>query len=63
MPNEIMHKTRMYKSHTSRELKTLTLKKLIKCINPDAREFKFYRITPLGKKALGYLNRINNCSK
>ena len=58
-----MQKTGMYKSHTSRELKALLLKELMKCINPNDREFKFYRITPLGKKVLEYLNKIDNCNK
>lgn len=55
---EIRNKTRMYKSHTSRELIGLSLMGLIKCINPDAREYKFYKITSLGNRVLEYLNKI-----
>ena len=60
---EIMNKMEMYKSHTSRELKALSSKSLIKCINPDSREYKFYRIMPLGKKVLEYLNNITSLQK
>ena len=55
---EIMNKTGMYKSHTSRELKALSSKELIICINLSSREYKFYKITPFGKKVLNYLNNI-----
>jgi predicted transcriptional regulator len=55
---EIMKKTKMYKSHTSRTLSELLDKKLIVCKNPEDREFKFYKITPLGRKTLEYLKRF-----
>lgn len=56
---EIMKKTSMYKSHTSRAMGELLKKKLISCINPEDREFKFYKITSLGEKVLEYLARLN----
>ena len=49
---ELKKITRMYKSHTSRTIKELLEKKLILCRNPENRTFKFYKITPLGKKTL-----------
>ncbi len=57
---EIMKTTNMYKAHTSRTLKELLERKLIVCRNPEDRSFKFYRITPLGKKVLGEVNNITN---
>ena len=50
--SEIMKTTKMYKSHTSRTLKELLRKKLIICINPEDRAFRFYKITSSGKKTL-----------
>ncbi len=49
---QIEEETKMYKSHVSRTLKELRKKKLIECVNPKDRYFKFYRITALGKKVL-----------
>jgi predicted transcriptional regulator len=55
---EIKKITGMYKEHTSRALKELSERKLIICLNPEDVEFKFYKITPLGKKVLEYLEKI-----
>jgi len=55
---EIKKLTGMYKTHTSRTLSDLVNKKLIVCINPQDRAFKFYKITPLGKRILEEVNRI-----
>jgi len=55
---QIEKQTKMYKSHTNRTLKELKDKKLIKCINPTDREYKFYIITKEGKKALSEANKI-----
>ena len=50
--------TGMYKAHTSRTLKELLEKKLIICRNPENRAFKFYKITPLGKRILKEVEKI-----
>ena len=50
----------MYKSHVSRSVSELTNKKLIVCLNPKDREFKFYKITELGKKVITEVKRITN---
>jgi len=49
---ELMKKTEMYKGHTSRTLKELSNKKFIKCTNPEDRDFRFYKITALGRRIL-----------
>ena len=55
---ELKRLTSMYKAHISRNLKELANKKLIVCRNPKDRVFKFYRITPLGKKVIKEVQRI-----
>jgi len=55
---EIKKETKMYKSHISRTLKELSENKLLKCLNPDDRTFKFYKITSLGMKVLNEVQRI-----
>jgi len=55
---EIMKKTQMYKSHNSRTISELVEKKLVLCINPEDRGFKFYKITSLGKKVVEYLKKL-----
>ncbi len=44
--------TKMYKSHVSRALNELKIKKLIKCENPKDRAFRYYSITQKGSKIL-----------
>ena len=55
---EIMKSTGLYKSHTSRVIKELLDEKLIICKNPEDREFKFYKISVLGKKILNGAERL-----
>jgi|TARA_Y100000310_G_scaffold339521_1_gene432441 DNA-binding MarR family transcriptional regulator len=57
---QIEKETKMYKSHVSRTLKELRKKKLIKCMNPKDRNFKFYKITNLGKKVLEEILKIKS---
>ena len=57
---QIEEETKMYKSHVSRTLKELRKKKLIKCVNPKDRSFKFYQITNLGKKVLEEILKIKS---
>lgn len=42
---EISKATKMYKSHVSRALKDLMDEGLIECLNPNDREYKFYKLT------------------
>lgn len=55
---QIEKQTGMYKSHVNRTLKELLEKKLIKCINPKDRSYKFYKLTIGGKKALSQVIKI-----
>ena len=57
---QIEEKTNMYKSHVSRTLKELRKKKLIKCVNPNDRYFKSYKITNLGTKVLEKILKIKS---
>ena len=57
---EIMKKSKQYKSHNSRTLKELISNKLISCINPKDRAFKFYKITKKGKDILKEVEKIIN---
>lgn len=57
-PAQIMKKTGMYESHTSRALKELLNRKLITCKNPADRRFRFYAITASGKKIKKEAGRI-----
>lgn len=55
---EIMRTSKQYKSHNSRTLKELTDKKLISCINPADRVFRFYKITKKGKQILEEVEQL-----
>lgn len=55
---EIKRLTGMYKTHTSRALAELAKKDLIDCINPKDRAYKFYKITPKGKRIMEEVKRI-----
>ncbi|MBI2129973.1 winged helix-turn-helix transcriptional regulator [Candidatus Woesearchaeota archaeon] len=57
-PSQIMKRTNMYESHTSRTLKELLSRKLIVCENPNERRFRFYKITYLGKKTAKDVEKI-----
>lgn len=55
---ELTRLTKMYKAHTSRTLRELKERRLIICINPQDRAFKFYKITSLGNKVFEEVKRI-----
>ena len=57
-PRQIMKSTNMYESHVSRTLKELKQKKLIVCLNPEDRKYKFYKITRYGIKILEECKKI-----
>lgn len=57
-PSQITKRTGMYESHTSRTMSDLLKKKLIICENPAERRFKFYKITKLGRKVAGEVEKI-----
>jgi len=47
--SELAKVTGMYKSHISRGIKELLDEKLIECLNPKDRAFKFYKLTKKAK--------------
>ncbi|MEK6832947.1 MAG: winged helix-turn-helix domain-containing protein [Nanoarchaeota archaeon] len=49
---ELTKATKMYKSHISRTLKELLEERLIECLNPKDREYKFYKLTRKGKNLI-----------
>ena len=55
---DIVKITRMYKFHVSRALKELKEEKLIDCLNPQDREYKFYKLTSKGKMILKQLEKL-----
>jgi DNA-binding MarR family transcriptional regulator len=55
---QIEEETGMYKSHVGRTLKELLSKDLIVCVNPEDRNFKFYKLTTKGNKILKEINKI-----
>jgi len=56
--SDIERETKMYKSHVSRALKELQKKRFIKCVNPNDRNFRFYKLTNTSKKVLLEVERI-----
>ena len=60
---QLVKRTDMYRSHITRTISELLKLKLIVCTNPSVREYKFYKITTLGKdiskKLIEILNEIN----
>jgi len=55
---QLEKETGMYKSHMNRTLKELQEKKLVICINPKDRSFKFYELSHEGKKILVQARKI-----
>lgn len=55
---EITKTTNMYKSHAARTLKELSEKKLIVCLNPKDRSFKFYKASALGNKTIKEVEKV-----
>lgn len=55
---EITKATGMYKSHVARALKELAEKKLITCLNPKDRAFKFYKASALGIKVIIEVDKV-----
>ena len=53
--SELAKLTGMYKSHVSRTIKELLNEKLIECLNPKDRSYKFYRLASKTKKILKFI--------
>ncbi len=60
-PAQILKKVNYtYLTHIIRTLKELNEARLIECVNPEARSYKFYKITQKGKKVIKEAIRIKN---
>jgi len=55
---QLEKETGMYKSHISRTLQELKNKKIIRCVNPNDRAFRFYELTAAGRKVLSKAKEI-----
>lgn len=52
-PKQIAKEAQIASSNVSTKLKGLRDRKLVECINPDDRKWRFYILTEYGKKILG----------
>ncbi len=59
-PTQIAKTTSIDKSNVSTKLKEIRERKLVECVNPDDRKWRFYKITEYGK---GILERARNTGK
>jgi len=50
--SELAKLTGMYKSHISRGIKELLEERLVECLNPKDRAYKFYKLTAKGRKLI-----------
>ena len=51
-PKQISQKTNMARSNVSTKLGYLLKRDLVKCVNPEAKKWRFYEITIKGKGVL-----------
>lgn len=58
IPSEIARDTEIYQNHISNVLKQLKEHELIKCINPEVRKGRLYRLTDKGEKVSEYFNEV-----
>ena len=55
-----LHKiTNMYRTHVRRTLNELISKNLVKCINPNDKRYKIYKLTSTGEKTIKKINKLN----
>ena len=57
-PLQISKETNIARSNVSTKLGELRKRKLVECINPDARKWRFYKITKEGKHVLMEVEKI-----
>jgi len=58
-PLQIANECNIARSNVSTKLVELRKRKLVDCINPDARKWRFYKITKEGKRVLIEAEKIN----
>ncbi len=59
-PNMMARSHSEHLSHTSRALKELEEKELVRCVTPSSTKNRFYEITKLGEKSLAKLKDIES---
>ncbi|MBI2547613.1 MAG: hypothetical protein HYW23_04180 [Candidatus Aenigmarchaeota archaeon] len=57
-PVQISKLTKIQRTNVSKKLIPLVEKKLVICVNPESRKWRFYEITPKGREVLEKLNRM-----
>jgi len=63
MPSEIAKDLKISNTHTSKHLKSLKKRKIIVCLNEDAKRGRLYRNTKIGVELLNYVNNDYNFAK
>jgi len=58
MPSKISKELNINKTHISKTLKELKLKKLIKCLTPNSNKGKLYKISDHGKDILKEISNL-----
>lgn len=58
MPKQIAEQTGIERSNVSTKLLQLVERKLVECVNPKSKKFRFYRITRKGKETLKQVENI-----
>lgn len=55
IPSDIAKEINLSNTHTSKYLKSLKEKELIKCLNEEAKRGRLYKLTEKGKSILEYI--------
>lgn len=58
-PLQISKKTDIARSNISTKLGILSKRNLVRCINPEARKWRFYEITKEGRDVIEEINKIS----
>lgn len=57
-PLQISKETGIARSNISTKLSDLRSRKLVECINPESRKWRFYKITDKGKEVLSETEKV-----
>jgi DNA-binding MarR family transcriptional regulator len=57
-PVQISKMTKIQRTNVSKKLIPLVSRKLVKCINPESRKWRFYVITDKGKEVLKQIDKM-----
>lgn len=60
-PSKIAKKLKIHLSSCSRSLKELRKDGLVECLNPKQINFRYFRITPKGIKAIKMIKGFDDC--